>query len=117
MHRYSLNDLGNQIKEDLLLEGTMTIQVDVSIERYHDSLQDETGKTRIVLGPGYLVSLGLPATGGDTTSPAIFSDGTSQMICDLRYLGEDNSAVSIEEIIKALGIDVDAKIWKVKQAP
>ena len=118
--RYSLSELSKQFEQedaDLLLECVLTIQVDVSIERLHESMNDGTGKAKLVLGDGWLVSLGVPSNVTLTTCASVFSDGEPQMICDLKYLGGERNAVSFGDAVKALGIDADAKIWTIKKAP
>jgi hypothetical protein len=115
---YSLGELSSHLEKDLLLECTTTIQVDVSIERLHRAVKDENGHTRILLGDGYLVSLGLP--GEDTVQTShreAFADGEKQVICDLRYADEENSSMSIEDIIRALGLKIDDQIWRMDVAP
>jgi len=117
MH-YSLNDLGKQIaEEDLLLEGTLTIQVDISLERSHLCTRTEDGGLRLKVGQGWLVSLGLPSRGADSRNEHVFSDGEPQMICDLHYLGGEERDIRLDDAVNALGIDSDAKIWTVKKAP
>jgi hypothetical protein len=118
MEFYSLNELGDHVKnDDLLLEGTITVKVDVSLERLHQRTKDETGAVKLTLGEGYLVSLGLPSCRSSEHDVSLFSDGEPQMICDLKYLGEESSSVAFEDAVKALGIDPHAKIWNVKKAP
>jgi hypothetical protein len=118
MELYSLNELGSQIEEgDMLLEGTITIKVDVSIERAHTYEGGEAGKPQLILGKGWLVSLVLPSSDTMNAEAQTFLDGESQMVGDLKYLGEEGSQVRFEDAIQALDIDADAKIWQVKQAP
>jgi hypothetical protein len=118
MEHYSLNDLGAQLTEgDLLLECTMTIRVNVSIERPHSDGQDETAHLTPKQEKGWLVSLGLPSSETLTSDTSPFLDGEPQMICDLKYLDKDDVTVRLEDAIKALGIDVNARIWQVKPAP
>ena len=118
MEYYNLNELGTQLEEgDLILECTTTIRVDISIERMHTYIKNETGGTKLVLGKGWLVSLGLPTGDALASDTRPFLDGESQMVCDLKYLGEEGNAVRLEDAMRALGIDADVKIWRVKQAP
>lgn len=115
MKRFSLKDLSKDLEEkDLLLEGTITIRVDVSMERPHVYTKDDKGKPKLTLGKGWLVSLGLSPSSPDTGP---FSDGESLMVCDMRYLSEEEGPIELIDVIRALGIDPDAKIWNVQSAP
>lgn len=115
---YSLDELSHHLEEDLLLECTTTIQVDISIERLHNAVKDESGHTHILPGDGYFVSLGLPAEHTvQTCHQKTFADGENQIICDLRYAGEDASSMGIEDIIRALGLKINEPIWRMKMAP
>ncbi|HLZ62613.1 MAG TPA: hypothetical protein VKR06_37180 [Ktedonosporobacter sp.] len=119
--KYSLNEFGEQLKEedlDALLECTAQVQVDISIERLHHYVNDDkTGRPTLVLGQGWLVSLGIPSSATLTPNTPPFTDGEPQMICDLRYAGEAVGAVTFEDAIRALGISAEAKIWTIKKAP
>ncbi len=110
MDYYSLKELADQLENDVHLQGTMTVEVTISLERQHLYSKDGQGKPRLVLGPGYLVSLSLPAR----SASSMFSDGEHQMIGDLRYLGDEESTVVLEDVMKAFDIDADAKIWKIE---
>jgi len=115
---YSLGELSSYLEEDLLLECKTTIQVEISIERLHRVVKDKNGHTRILLGDGYLVSLGLPIEDTVQTShQEAFADGEKQLICDLQYAGEENSSMSIEDIMRALGLKIDDQIWRMSVAP
>ncbi len=39
------------------------------------------------------------------------------MLADLRYASEPGGPVDLADAMRALGIDPDAKIWKVQPAP
>jgi hypothetical protein len=114
---YNLNELDVQFEEgDLLLECTATIHVDISIERLHSYIKDEMGNPQLRLGKGWLVSFGLPTSVSLVSDPQSFSDGEPQMVCDLKYLGEEGNAVDLKDALRALGIGADVKIWKVRPA-
>lgn len=118
---FSLNELDSVLTEgegpDILLECTATIRVDISIERLHQYRKDEHGKPRVVLASGYVISLGLPSSDNLASGTQPFADGERQMVCDLHYAGEERDAVSLEDAVRALGIDPDAKIWRCQPAP
>jgi hypothetical protein len=115
---YTLNELDAELeKGDLLVEGTATVRVDISIERLHSYVKDETGRVKLTLGEGWLVSLALPASDRLGADVEPFSDGEPQMVCDLKYLEEEGHSVRLKDALRALGIDKDLKIWRVKPAP
>lgn len=117
MENYNLKELDTELEgEDLLLECTATIRVDISIERLHSYVKDETGNLKLRPGDGWLVSLALPASDWADSDREPFSDGESQMVCDLRYL-EGGHSVRLKDALRALGIDEDLKIWRVNPAP
>src|SRR5947207_13090162 len=99
---YSLNDLSKElIEEDLLLEGTLTIQVELSLERSHVCTKTEDGKLRLNVGKGWLVSLGLPSHREASEEERLFSDGEPQMICDLHYLGGEEEDIRLDDAVNA----------------
>jgi hypothetical protein len=117
MEQYSLNELGTQVeKEDVLLECSITVHADVSLERPHKYEKDEEGKLKLVLGNGWLVSLSLPARVTLPPGSPPLADGEQQVVADLQYQSEDGNTISLEDVLKALGIDKDAKIWRVREA-
>lgn len=115
MEHYNLNELGAQVeKEDVLLECSITVRVDVSLERPHEYVRDEEGKLKLVLGDGWLVSLALPAQASIPASP--LADGEQQVVADLQYQSVDSVTLSLEDALRVLGIQKDAKIWRVREA-
>jgi hypothetical protein len=65
---------------------------------------------KLRLGEGWLVSLALPASDSPATNLEPFSDGEPQMVCDLKYLGEEGYSVRLKDAMRASGIDKDLKI-------
>jgi hypothetical protein len=62
IRRFCLDELSDQIKRDAVhLEGTITLLVDVSIERGQQVMKDESGQPNMVPGNGYLVTLAFPS--------------------------------------------------------
>ncbi|HYU74464.1 MAG TPA: hypothetical protein VEL31_17475 [Ktedonobacteraceae bacterium] len=117
MQHFSLNELHTLIEqEDLLLECAINIRVNVSMEHPHRYVKDDTGNVKLVLDKGWLVSLGLQLPSSEEEDSRPFSDGEPLMVCDLRYLGEYFGPVQLEDAIRALGVDPDAKIWKQRLA-
>jgi hypothetical protein len=118
MEYYSLEDLRNHFQNgDLLLEGTITLKVDVSIERPHEYSKDRADKPILRLGENWFVSLALPSTESAPLSEDNLFDGEPQMLCDLKYAEEESLTVRLEDALRALGIDTKARIWKIKPAP
>lgn len=117
MEYSSLEELGHHIsEEDVLLEGTITLTIDVSIERCHQHVYQAAGKPIVRMGEGWLVSLALPSAKAVSLHRTLFN-GEPQMICDVRYAGEEQLWVHLDDAFTALGIDPQAKIWKVRSAP
>lgn len=117
MENYDLNELGAQIeKEDVLLECSIIVHVDISLERPHEYVKDEEGKLKLVLGDGWLVSLSLPARITFPPGSPPLADGEQQIVADLQYQSEDGNTVSLEDALRVLGIKKDAKIWRVREA-
>lgn len=117
MEQYNLKELGAQVeKEDVLLECSITVQADISLERPHDYIRDEEGKLKLVLGEGWLVTLSLPARATIPPGSPPLADGEQQVVADLQYQSEDGNTVSLEDVLKALGINRNAKIWRVREA-
>jgi hypothetical protein len=113
--RLSWNELNKDIEQqDLLIEGRLTLIVDVSIERLHLDRKEQAGNEDIMLGKGWLASLVLSPP-GSKESP--FLDGESFMQADLHYASEPIGPVDLADAMRALDIDPDAKIWKVQPAP
>ena len=116
MERLSWNELSKGIEEkDLLIEGRLTLTVEVSIERLHRYVKDQQGKKQFRLGKGWLVSLVFSLPDSEEGQP--FSDGETFMLADLRYANRPGGPVHLAEAMRALGIDPDATIWKVQPAP
>jgi hypothetical protein len=112
----SWNELGQQVEQqDWLIEGTLTLKVDVSIERLHRYTKDKQGKKKLTLGNGWLVSLVFSLPASQEKQP--FPEGESIMIADLRYASQLRGPVHLADTARALGIDPDAHIWKVQLAP
>ena len=117
MESYNLDELGEQIeKEDVLLECSITLRADISLERPHEYMRDEEGKLKLVLGDGWLVSLSLPARVTLPPGSPPLADGEQQIVADLQYQSEDGNTVSLEDALRVLGIKRDAKIWRVREA-
>jgi outer membrane protease len=115
-HHLSWNELGQQVEQqDWLIEGTLTLKADVSIERLHRYTRDKQGNKRFTLGNGWLVSLVFSPPASQEQQP--FPDGVSFMIADLRYASRTAGPVHLADTVRALGIDPDAHIWKVQLAP
>jgi hypothetical protein len=111
MERLNWNELNKDIEQqDLLIEGRLTLTVDVSIERLHLDQAEQAGNEDIMLGKGWLASLVLSPP-GSKESP--FPDGESAMLADLHYANEPDDPVDLADVMRALDIDPDAKIWKV----
>ena len=116
--KLSINELRQRFEqEDLLLECTTTVQVAVSIVHPRVYVQGHRGKLALEMEPGCLVSMMVPPHVTADSPP--FLDGERQMSCDLQYLGAEinNQIVAFEDAVRALGIDMDAKIWTVREAP
>lgn len=117
MEHYDLNELSPQIeKEDVLLECSVTVHVDISLERPHEYVRDEEGKLKLVLGDGWLVSLTLPAQASILPGSPSLADGEQQVVADLQYQSEEGNTISLEDALRVLGIQRDAKIWRVREA-
>jgi hypothetical protein len=120
MGHLSWNELNKNIEQqDLLIEGRFTLTVDVSIERLHldqkeQAEKEQTGDEGIILGKGWLASLVLSPPGSEEMP---FPDGESFMQADLRYASEPLGSVDLADAMRALGVDPDAKIWKMQPVP
>ena len=114
----SFKEISHRVEsEDLLLECTTSLQVEVSIERSHHYERDTAGHLRLILDPGYLVSFGLPPRMSNDSEMLRFADGEKSMVAELKYMGKEGNQVNIFDAIRALGIDPDAKVWCVNDAP
>jgi hypothetical protein len=116
--KLSLNELRERFtQEDILLECTTTIPVEISIVHPRVYVQGHQGKLTLEINPGCLVSLTMPP--GVTADVPPFPGGERQMSCNLQYLGAEinNQIVAFEDAMRALSIDADAKIWTVRDAP
>ncbi len=117
MEQYNLNELGEQVeKEDVLLECSIIVHADLSLERPHKYERDEEGKLKLVLGDHWLVTLSFPAKATISPGSPPLADGEQQIVADLQYQSEDGNTVSLEDVLKVLGINRDAKIWRVREA-
>lgn len=117
--KQSLNELREKFyQEDLLLEGTITLQVEVSIERHRNEIRNSEGHVQSLIDPRCLVTIFMPpAPKSDTT---FFADGEHHMCCTLIYSGSINGNydhITLDDVIKALDFNPDAKIWKARENP
>jgi hypothetical protein len=113
----SLNELRKDFYSgDLLLKGTLTIQVEVSIERHRHEIRDDNGQEQSILDPRCLVHIYAPSDRNASTT--FFADGEQHMTCILTYSGGINDNydhITLDDVIKALSIDPEAKIWRAQE--
>lgn len=63
-----------------------------------------------------LVSLTLPARASIPPGSPSLADGEQQVVADLQYQSEEGNTIYLEDALRVLGIQRDAKIWRVREA-